>query len=153
MSFQTPVEADCGRSEHWNDFYSKKVADSEASPFAQSVLELLDPPSRLLEVGCGNGRDSRFFFANGHSVTAIDRSEAAIAYCQTRGQVSTIDFRACTLASVLDELQPFDIIYSRFAIHAMPLEEELEVLTAAESVGNFSSNAAPFMTRCPARAK
>ena len=45
MSFQTPVEADCGRSEHWNDFYSKKVA---------------------------------------------------------------------TLASVLDESQPFDIIYSRF---------------------------------------
>jgi SAM-dependent methyltransferase len=43
-------------------------------------LELLASDSLLLDLGCGSGRDSRYFLDHGHRVTAVD-AVAAIAEC------------------------------------------------------------------------
>ncbi len=39
-------------------------------------LPKLKPNSHILDAGCGAGRDSQFFIKQGHTVTAIDASEA-----------------------------------------------------------------------------
>ena len=52
----------------------------EPSKLCLRVLELL-PPSRhlkLLDIGCGEGKDSVFFARNGYDVTAFDISDAGI---------------------------------------------------------------------------
>lgn len=42
-------------------------------------LELLAPHSLILDLGCGSGRDSRFFLDQGHRIVAVDPVEAIAA--------------------------------------------------------------------------
>ncbi|MFB3891238.1 MAG: class I SAM-dependent methyltransferase [Phycisphaerae bacterium] len=44
------------------------------------VLELMPPdrPLRLLDIGCGEGRNAVFFARNGYDVTAFDLSPAGV---------------------------------------------------------------------------
>jgi SAM-dependent methyltransferase len=43
-------------------------------PLYRHFLPLLPWPADILDVGCGSGRDSRYFARQGHRVTAIDPS-------------------------------------------------------------------------------
>jgi SAM-dependent methyltransferase len=65
---------------HWVDFYksgaSKRVPTTPA-PFATWVAGQLDARQHILDVGCGNGRDSAFFAEQGHRVTALDGTALA----------------------------------------------------------------------------
>lgn len=124
-----------GRDAHWGDYYSKAKVPIEPSPFAKEVGKSLGKGSLLLEVGCGNGRDSAFFWSEGHRVVALDASEAAIELARNAHGPTDIDFRHGPLPSVAPVLKPgFDAIYSRFVLHAMPLREEEELLDAAHGL-------------------
>jgi 2-polyprenyl-3-methyl-5-hydroxy-6-metoxy-1,4-benzoquinol methylase len=62
-------------------------------------------------------------------VTAIDLSDAAIRKCRREHGHLDIRFLAGKIGQLSGELAgPFDVVYSRFVLHAMPLEEEIEVL-------------------------
>lgn len=122
-----PRGADYGRTRHWSAYYAAHHAPVEPSPFARAVAACLDPGTRLLEVGCGNGRDAGFFAREGHDVTAIDMSEAAIEACSAR--VPDVAFVAGTLpVAAAGTGGDFAAVYSRFVIHAMPLAEEEALL-------------------------
>ncbi|GAB6192921.1 NUDIX domain-containing protein [Desulfocastanea catecholica] len=61
--------------------YVRETIDlDEHQPMRRRFLELLAPDSLLLDLGCGSGRDSRYFLEHGHRVTAVD-AVAAIAEC------------------------------------------------------------------------
>lgn len=120
-------EADFGRDSHWGSFYSGDIAPKRPSPFAETVAAALSSGTRLIEIGCGNGRDACYFAREGHDVTAIDRSPEAVEAARAEG--SSARFLAGTLPELRDELEaPFGVAYSRFVIHAMPLAEEEELL-------------------------
>lgn len=126
------ITVDDGRSRYWDTFYSTQRITTQATSFTRRVLEDIQPHQRLLELGCGNGRDARFFAENGHRVTAIDRCREAIILCRKSIVVPGLSFVAGTLPQVGGETQClFDIIYSRFVIHAMSLEEEVAFLKSA----------------------
>lgn len=132
---QSTSTASYGRQVHWGDYYSKAKVPVQPSPFAREVADRLSPSSRLLEVGCGNGRDSAFFRSQGHQVVALDASEAAVKLASTAHADTGIDFRHGPLPAVAPQLQGgFDAIYSRFVLHAMPLREEEELLDSASSL-------------------
>lgn len=121
--------ADFGRQDHWKSFYSSGQAPRKPSPFAESVNETLAPGSRLLEVGCGNGRDALFFASVGHAVSALDPSASAIESCRDNDPENRATFYHGTLPDLIGTLpRKFDAIYSRFVIHAMPLNEERQLL-------------------------
>jgi len=48
----------------------------------QRFLDLLAPNSMILDLGCGSGRDSRFFLDHGHRVTAIDAVHEIANYAE-----------------------------------------------------------------------
>lgn len=55
-------EYDRGR-EYWNSVYKKIFIDIKPSDFARSVInDMLLRDGGVLELGCGNGRDSLFFY-------------------------------------------------------------------------------------------
>ena len=129
------ASADLGRERHWNAFYATAAAPATPSPFAVWVNERLPAGSRGIEVGCGNGRDACHFARHGHSLYAFDLSSAAIDLDRERYADLGIEFRCGRLEQHLHFLpQGLDFVYSRFVLHAMPVEEEITTLAAAQRV-------------------
>lgn len=106
---------------YWDGFYREALAPTSPSPFAHWCLPWLAPGARVVELGCGNGRDSLFFARQGHPVVAVDSSAAALAALSTgasgAGRVRAVLADMSTLAD--GELGPFDVAYYRFSLHAV----------------------------------
>jgi SAM-dependent methyltransferase len=54
--------------------YSAETIDLDVSNIRNRFLELIPDGCHILDLGCGSGRDSRYFLDHGYSVTAIDAS-------------------------------------------------------------------------------
>lgn len=121
-----------GQREIWEEFYSGDKQVFFPSEFAKSVLPEFEKGCNLLDVGCGNGRDSVFFADNGMNVTAIDLSREAIFRLKKK---STNVNAVCdnVITSSIFKNQEFDIIYSRFFIHALTEDEESSLLRSCYS--------------------
>jgi adenylylsulfate kinase-like enzyme len=120
---------DHGRSDHWKNYYSSNEAPSNPSSFAEIVMEKEGSGKNLLEIGCGNGRDTFYFARNDMNVTGIDYSSEAIESCKKQRDSDSINFFSGTIDSISElRSSSFNIAYSRFVLHAMPLAEEKVVL-------------------------
>jgi bifunctional enzyme CysN/CysC len=129
FSVKNEMELDYNRTSYWDTYYGKQVAPVNPSSFAMYVESKIENKQKILEIGCGNGRDSIFFSEGGHSVTAFDRSEGAIESCKRNHINQSIDFISGSLSDI-DSLSEdnYNLVYSRFVFHAMPLEEELKTI-------------------------
>ena len=131
---------------HWDEYYKKDNAPSFPSPFAEYVANKLNTQQNILEIGCGNGRDSKFFSSKGHHVTGLDRSGEAIELCKNLYSSEPIEFFFGTITDIeKTNKKKYDLIYSRFVIHAMSLNEELEMLTMSYRLLNKDGQ---FFTEC-----
>lgn len=127
------TEDDFARDQsYWNRYYEKKDAKLlKPSNFAVAVANNICSGKQLLELGCGNGRDSLFFANKGLYVTGVDASDAAIqALChQVEGNDHAMficdDFVKCRAVFQ----RQYDYIYSRFTLHAITDEQESELLS------------------------
>lgn len=54
--------------------FASRYAQADVTALQQLLLRYLVPGSRVLEVGCGSGRDAHFLASRGFSVTATDAS-------------------------------------------------------------------------------
>ncbi|OCT13352.1 XRE family transcriptional regulator [Paenibacillus pectinilyticus] len=88
---------------------------NEPNAACYQLLQLMPPKQhlKLLDIGCGEGKDAVFFARNGYDVTAFDISDAGIE--KTKRLADKIDvhvnvFKADILDFRLDS--NFDIIYS-----------------------------------------
>ncbi len=113
---------------YWDDFYKKNPL-FEPSRFAQDVVEKMNREGTLLDLGCGNGRDSLFFCKNKISVTAIDASSTAIEMLKNSKDLSNITFICDDFVKSKAIFQKqYDYIYSRFTLHAINERQEKELL-------------------------
>ncbi len=88
------------------------------SAFARRAAARLSPGARVLELGCGEGRDSVFFAAGGLDVTGVEISRAGLrkAARLARERGVTVRWVSADMARLaLDG--PFDLVYSCGAIH------------------------------------
>ena len=120
---------DKGLINYWDEYYIKDNIPSFPSPFAKYVGNKLGTKQTILEIGCGNGRDSKFFASLGHQVTGLDRSSKAIELCKKLYSCESLEFFFGTITDIAKiNKKKFDLIYSRFVFHAMSLSEEIETL-------------------------
>jgi adenylylsulfate kinase-like enzyme/SAM-dependent methyltransferase len=132
LAAEPPRDVDHGRGAHWDSFYAQHEPPEEPSSFAVAVAATLEPRGRLLEVGCGNGRDAAYFARSGIDVVAIDVSEAAIERCRRRYDLEGLSLHAGDILALPASERDFDVVYSRFCLHAMtPSEEDAFVAEAA----------------------
>lgn len=110
---------------YWENYYSKHNAELVPSLFAQYVSDLLgDRCAEIVELGCGNGRDSVFFANKGYSVVAIDQCYNEICFLVKQYQcVENLDFRCDDFTSMPDD-KPYDVVYSRFTLHSVSKEQQ-----------------------------
>lgn len=105
------------------------ILGTHPSGFAREVSPLLPPGSRVLELGCGEGRDSVFFATRGLEVTAIDVSAAGLQKAERLAAVYGVKvhwLRGDAAHYVFDG--PFDLVYSCGAIHYVPRRQRARLL-------------------------
>lgn len=59
------------------EFYNNTVSADLTECYAE-FLKYIEPNGKILDAGCGSGRDSLFFLAKGYSVVSIDGSEEMV---------------------------------------------------------------------------
>ena len=115
---------------YWTDYYKTDNAPQKPSYFAMDIADMLHPNKKMLELGCGNGRDSIFFSEKGIYVTAIDQAESSINNLSKK--YSDIKFLADDFVSTEQfNIDTYDYIYSRFSIHSINFEQENILLNKA----------------------
>ena len=113
--------------DYWNQFYSSN-SDTVPSKFAHEIFEKMQPGGSVLELGCGNGRDSAFFAKQGMKVTAIDYSKVAISKLKQNNPYK-VDYICDDFVESRTIFQrQFDYIYSRFTLHILTQKQEEELL-------------------------
>ena len=126
-----------GLINHWDEYYKKDNVPTYPSPFAECVANKLSTQQTILEVGCGNGRDAKFLASQGHLVTGLDRSGEAIELCKKLYSVESLEFFFGTITDIEKiNKKKYDLIYSRFVIHAMSLNEEIKTLNMSHKLLN-----------------
>jgi SAM-dependent methyltransferase len=105
---------------YWDGYYTDHHAKSNPTSFAKSIINTLAKKScKLLEIGCGNGRDSFYFSEKGHDVSAFDQSEVIINTLQNTGKNSPHFFIDDVRNMSIHPKEPFEIVYARFVLHAL----------------------------------
>jgi tellurite methyltransferase len=104
---------------------------TEPSSLAQKVLDLRPPlgSPKLLEIGCGEGRDTIFFARNGYRVTAFDASAEGVkkTLAWARKLALSVEvFQADINQFRLEE--PFDVIFSSGTLQYVRPELREEIL-------------------------
>ena len=108
---------------YWNFFYNKgkKFKESSFSRFTLKNINKLKN-DKLIDIGCGNGRDSLYFNKKGLDVLGIDISKAAIDM-NNLTKNKKLSFLKFDIEK--DNMyKKFDYIYSRFFIHAITVNGE-----------------------------
>jgi SAM-dependent methyltransferase len=118
---------------YWNQYYKKDKAPQEASLFAKYIFNNhCKINSKIIELGCGNGRDVVYFAENKLQATAIDQSDVAINKLKSNfNSFSNLKFLIDDFTMLNDFEDSYDIVYSRFTMHSITEDQENNVITWA----------------------
>jgi len=121
---------------YWANFYAKTEYTS-GSTFFEAVNDRPDCPDHIVDIGCGDGRDSFAFGKAGRFVTGLDRSHIGVRHAVKKaaelGIGGRVGFSACdvsdtvALRRVLTAAQQRAgdapvLYYARFFLHSIAPE-------------------------------
>jgi len=111
---------------HWNKFYSNKKQLIKPSNFAKFLYKkflIKGKGKKLIDIGCGNGRDSFFFANKKFDVTSLDKSDIAVKnnlIYKEKYRYKNIDFiRSDINKKSILKRKKYDYIYLRFFVHTI----------------------------------
>lgn len=128
--------------QYWNEFYKKHSARkniSNCSTFASFCCKnFFTKRYSIVDLGCGNARDSIHFAKQGHDVLAVDQSlETCVTGNNTHKNLQYLndDFirpshhqRGLETTEYHPDLLPVDVFYSRFTMHSITEREQEDLL-------------------------
>lgn len=147
----------------YDEIYKQEEYDwgFQPSPTCYKVLQMMPPTKhlKLLDIGCGEGRNSVFFARNGYDVTAFDLAEAGVEKTKKladRVGVNINVFKANVMEFRLSE--KYDILFSVGVFHYIPKElreelfENFKEYTNVDGINMFSVFVRkPFIKPAPER--
>ncbi len=125
------------QDEHWvnttlayyqdnaNEYVQETIDVDFPNHLRLRFLELLAPNSLILDLGCGSGRDSRFFLDRGHRVMAIDAVKE-IAECAEKYLGHPVRVQK---AEELNETDTYDAIWACASLLHIPKSRIAETFT------------------------
>jgi tellurite methyltransferase len=129
---------------YWDGAYRSQqkiwgAQPGEAARAAVKFVEEMKYPvagKRLLDIGCGYGRDL-FFLASHWDVRAagVDSSDQAVAMARqelSRSRRTNMEFRRASFQEISDG--PYDLVYAANLYQILPLRERLELCRTVESL-------------------
>lgn len=129
--------------EYWDQFYKHRLNKSnieECSTFANFCIQnYFTTKLSIVDLGCGNARDSLYFARQGHDVLAVDQSlESCVTEINTHENIQYLndDFvypsyhqEDLETTEYHPNLLPIDVFYSRFTLHSITKEDQDKLLT------------------------
>jgi len=121
------------KSEYWENYYKQHSTPTIPSQFGAFASSEMPQGAIVIEIGCGNGRDSLFFAKYGFRTIGVDRSQEAIAFCNGLAKQNSLAARfICSDVKDIGNTIDFSeyitgspvSIYSRFFLHSITDEEE-----------------------------
>lgn len=120
----------------WEDFYrdrTKKIPFFKIKGPDENLAEYFKnglAPERVLELGCGPGRNAVFMASNGCKVDALDISENAIAWAKERAleDGADISFHCGSLFDFEFEPHSYDFVYDCGLFHHLAPHRRLTYL-------------------------
>ena len=103
----------------------------ESSPIVTEIIQKygISKENAVLEIGCGEGRDSIVLLENGYNLLATDVSPEAVSYC--KAQYKGYEERFSVLDAVKGKLdKKFDYIYSVAVIHMLVEDKDRQAFYA-----------------------
>jgi SAM-dependent methyltransferase len=79
-----PIKATLDYYESHAEEFAQRTQNIDMSPLYAKFLPLLPAGGRILDAGCGTGRDSAAFLERGYQVTAFDASNAMVNMATAR---------------------------------------------------------------------
>ncbi|GAO98806.1 bifunctional 3-demethylubiquinone-9 3-methyltransferase/ 2-octaprenyl-6-hydroxy phenol methylase [Caedimonas varicaedens] len=147
------VESPKDNDAYWNSFYKHVSLERKPSSFCEFVIDkgYTKPGKALVDIGCGNGRDTFNFVNRGINAVGIDSSQAAIesniSFAKPFGELN-IAFRAMSVNQFekLLNFKDFDYIYARFFLHSITEEDQSVFLKFLTHLKQHSSVLLEFRT-------
>lgn len=95
----------------------------------QFLKDRISKNSRVLDAGCGSGRNIHYLLKSGYTVTAIDRNEIAIQQLKTAFPKNTHHFSISSIEDFQSE-QQFDFIICNAVLHFAQSHSHFETMFA-----------------------
>lgn len=129
-----------GGSDWWDGFYADRdrpipfFSDRPDENLADWIDRGLILPGRVLELGCGPGRNAVHLAARGFTVDAVDLSPAAVAWALERAELAGVRLGlhcgdVFALAGPQGPLRgPYDLVYDSGCFHHLPPHRRISYL-------------------------
>ena len=105
--------------------YAEQTRYLDVSQLYTDFEECLCPGARILDLGCGSGRDSKYFLEQGYDVSAIDGSEKLCRYAAAYAGIPVQEMRF----EDFHEINCYEGIWACASILHLSYEELKEVLS------------------------
>ncbi|MDD7227171.1 MAG: methyltransferase domain-containing protein [Firmicutes bacterium] len=112
--------------EYYNENVDKFVNDTQDVVFCATqdlFLSYLNEGNSILDLGCGSGRDTKYFLSKGYKVDATDGSEEI---CKVASDYIGINVK-CLLFNELDEIDKYDGIWACASILHLDKDDLIDV--------------------------
>ncbi|MBC9715110.1 class I SAM-dependent methyltransferase [Streptomyces sp. TRM66268-LWL] len=112
-------------------FFVPKPDEGLAAHVERGVLK----PGRVLELGCGPGRNALYLAGHGFEVDAVDLSPAALDWARERAREAGAEIRfhhGDIFGPVLAGKGPYDLIYDSGCFHHLPPHRRISYLALLE---------------------
>ena len=112
----------------WNEYFADRARPSPffvewpdenlVAWFGAGLLA----PGRVLELGCGHGRNATYLASLGCSVDAVDFSAQAIEWARERAKQAgaPVDFQCCSIFDAIFTKGSYDLVYDSGCFHHLP---------------------------------
>ena len=113
------------------DYYNKNAeefcqstVDADMSVCYQMFEKYLQPGAKILDLGCGSGRDSKYFLNKGYDVTSIDGSKEICKYASEYLEKSV----QCVRFDEMEFLDEFDGVWACASLLHVGADKLVDVL-------------------------
>ena len=108
--------------------YAEQTQGADVTDLYADFEECLYPGARILDLGCGSGRDSRYFTKKGYNVTPVDGSPEL---CRVAAEYTGLPVRCLRFAD-LDYYDEFDGIWACASLLHVPQNKLPTVMEKVE---------------------
>lgn len=112
--------------------YAERTEALGSIPERERFAELLSKGGRVADLGCGPGRDSRFFVDRGLNVHGIDLSAEMVELARKR--VPGAHFTQMAMEELAFPEGSFDGVWASASLHHLPKKRLLEVLKSVREL-------------------